>query len=77
VNSRWVRALPLLLSSSVLFIAGAFMFFRAADNVASIASMTAGVLAFGAWMATACIDWFEGKPQQPPAIEESEEDAGA
>lgn len=60
-DRAWFRALPLLLSSSVLLIAGALMFFRAEDSVASIASMTAGVLAFGAWMATAIIDWYAAR----------------
>jgi hypothetical protein len=65
MNDRaWLKALPLLLMSTILFIAGAFAFFRAADSVASIASMTAGVMAFGAWSATAIVDWYQGHPPQ-------------
>jgi hypothetical protein len=82
-DRAWVRSLPLLLMSTVLFLAGALMFFRAEDSVASIASMTAGVLAFGAWTATAVIDWYEGHPPVQrdagvlPAIHEVPDDPDA
>ena len=75
MNSRWVRSLPLLLSAAVLFIAGALMFYKSGDTTASISSMTAGVLAFGAWVVTAVIDWHEGKPQQVVQSEEGNDDS--
>lgn len=59
-NDRaWLRSLPLLLSAGVLMIAGAFAFFKADDQIASVAAFTAGLMLLGSWVATAIIDWHQ------------------
>jgi hypothetical protein len=91
MTERWVRALPLLLSSSVLLIAAAYAFFQGKNGTASIASFAAGLILLGAWATTAVVDWYEGHEQRallgddstskPPityqSSEESEDNAGA
>jgi hypothetical protein len=77
MNSRWVRALPLLLSSSVLLIAAAWAFFQGKNNTASIAAFASGLVLLGTWATTAVVDWYEGHPQRtpqeiPPAASEEE-----
>jgi hypothetical protein len=64
VDARWIRALPLLLSSSVLLIAAAWAFFQGKNGTASIASFAAGLVLLGAWATTAVVDWSEGNPQR-------------
>jgi hypothetical protein len=63
MDSRWVRALPLLLSSSVLLIAAAWAFFQGKNNTASIAAFAAGLILLGTWATTAIVDWNEGHEQ--------------
>jgi putative effector of murein hydrolase LrgA (UPF0299 family) len=46
----WVRNLPLLFVGGVLGVAGAWVFFDRGDTVASIASMTLGVVLVTAWL---------------------------
>jgi putative effector of murein hydrolase LrgA (UPF0299 family) len=46
----WVRNLPLLFVGGVLGVAGAWVFFDRGDSVASIASMTLGVVLVTAWL---------------------------
>jgi hypothetical protein len=70
MNARWVRALPLLLSSSVLLIAAAWAFFQGKNNTASIAAFAAGLILLGTWATTAVVDWYQGQPQEPPAEED-------
>jgi hypothetical protein len=47
--------------SSLLMIGAAWAFFRGNDNTASIAAFSAGLILLGAWLASAIIDWHEGK----------------
>jgi uncharacterized beta-barrel protein YwiB (DUF1934 family) len=47
--------------SSLLMIGAAWAFFRGKDNTASIAAFSAGLILLGAWLASAIIDWHEGK----------------
>jgi hypothetical protein len=61
----WVRSLPLLLMSSLLMLAAAWMFFQGKDNTASIAAFSAGLVLLGSWLATAVVDWHEGHPTPP------------
>jgi hypothetical protein len=60
--------------SSLLMVGAAWAFFKGKDNTASIAAFSAGLLLLGAWLATAIVDWYEGKPQRPPHIEEESDD---
>jgi hypothetical protein len=60
-DRAWLRALPLLLMSSLLMIGAAWAFFAGKDNTASIAAFSAGLILLGAWLASAVIDWHEGK----------------
>lgn len=64
-DRRWLRALPLLLSSSLLLLGGALVFYRAGDNTASTAAFTAGLLLLGAWATTAVVDWYRQRPPRP------------
>jgi hypothetical protein len=70
MNSRWVRALPLLLSSSVLLIAAAWAFFQGDNNTASIAAFAAGLLLLGSWATTAIVDWWMGDAPTGPEVEQ-------
>jgi putative effector of murein hydrolase LrgA (UPF0299 family) len=49
-TKSWVRNLPLLFVGGVLGVAGAWVFFDRGDSVASIASMTLGVVLVTAWL---------------------------
>lgn len=60
-DRAWLRSLPLLLMSSLLMIGAAWAFFAGKDNTASIAAFSAGLILLGAWLASAVIDWHEGK----------------
>jgi predicted membrane protein len=64
-DKRWLRALPLLLASSLLLLGGSFAFYRAGDNTASTAAFTAGLLLLGAWATTAVVDWYRQRPPRP------------
>lgn len=77
MNSRWVRALPLLLSSSVLLIAAAWAFFQGKNNTASIAAFAAGLVLLGTWATTAIVDWYEGHAPKGPNVEEEQGDQPA
>lgn len=63
-NSTWLRSLPLLLMSSLLLLGAAWAFFQGNDGTASIAAFAAGLVLLGSWLATAVIDWHQGKSQQ-------------
>lgn len=56
-DRTFIRSLPLLLTASVLLIAGAYFFFTKENSVLSIAAATAGVFLLGMWSATAVSDW--------------------
>jgi hypothetical protein len=53
----WLRSLPLLLVGGVALIAGAMWFYKAQDNIASVAAMTLGVVLISMWAATCVGDW--------------------
>lgn len=73
MNDRWIKALPLLLSSSVLLIAAAWAFFQGKNNTASIAAFASGLILLGAWATTAVVDWYEGHPQYSEDSKRDEE----
>ena len=56
----WRRFLP------VLMIAGAFAFFRADDQIASVAAFTAGLVLLGAWLTTAVVEWHRNLTRDTP-----------
>lgn len=56
-DRAWVKTLPLLLTASILLIAGAFMFWQQGNTVLSNAAAAVGVFLLGAWSATAIADW--------------------
>ena len=60
-DRKWVRALPLLLTSSILLVFAAWAFFKGGDTTASTASFAAGLIILGAWVVTAVVDWHESK----------------
>jgi hypothetical protein len=60
----WLRSLPLLLMSSILMIGAAWAFFAGKDNTASVAAFSAGLILLGAWLTTAVVDWWAGRPQK-------------
>jgi phosphotransferase system glucose/maltose/N-acetylglucosamine-specific IIC component len=73
--ARWVRALPLLLSASILLIGAAWAFAKDRNGTGSVAAFTAGLILLGAWVTTAVVDWHEGQPQRPEdSPEQHEED---
>jgi hypothetical protein len=63
-DRTWLRALPLLLMSSLLMIAAAWAFFAGKDNTASIAAFSAGLVLLGAWLTSAIVDWHAGRAQK-------------
>ena len=65
MDRRYLQALPLLLSSSILLIAAAWAFFQGKNGTASVASFAAGLILLGAWAATCIADWATGRPQHP------------
>jgi hypothetical protein len=69
-GERWARALPLLLTASLLMVAAAWAFFAGKDNTASIAAFSAGLLLLGSWLTTAVVDWWAGKPQHMDELQE-------
>jgi ACR3 family arsenite efflux pump ArsB len=56
--------LPLLLLGAGLMVAAAWAFFQGKDNTASVAAFTAGLILLGAWLTTAIVDWWSGRPQR-------------
>jgi thiol:disulfide interchange protein len=70
----WLRSLPLLLAGSVLMVAAAWAFFQGEDNTASVAAFTAGLILLGAWLTTAIVDWWAGRPQRITDVEDGGED---
>jgi hypothetical protein len=50
--------------SSLLMIGAAWAFFRGNDNTASIAAFSAGLILLGAWLTTAIVDWWAGRPHR-------------
>jgi hypothetical protein len=75
-GDRWARSLPLLLTGSLLMVAAAWAFFKGEDNTASVAAFTAGLILLGAWLTTAIVDWWAGRPQRMTDLEESDGEAG-
>lgn len=55
-DKAWLRSLPLLLSAAILMIAGAFAFFRAGDQIASIAAFSTALILLGAWIYSVVIE---------------------
>jgi hypothetical protein len=68
-DRTWLRALPLLLMSSLLMIAAAWAFFAGKVNTASIAAFSAGLVLLGAWLSSAIVDWHAGRAQKLDADE--------
>jgi putative effector of murein hydrolase LrgA (UPF0299 family) len=66
----WIRNLPLLFVGGVLGVAGAWVFFDKGDSVASIASMTLGVVLVTAWLVMEVIRIHEDRKQQRRAVDE-------
>jgi putative effector of murein hydrolase LrgA (UPF0299 family) len=62
-TKSWVRNLPLLFVGGVLGVAGAWVFFDKGDSVASIASMTLGVVLVTAWLVMEIIRIHEDRKQ--------------
>lgn len=56
-DRAWVKTLPLLLTASILLLAGAFMFWKQGNSVLSNAAAAVGVFLLGSWAATAIADW--------------------
>jgi predicted membrane protein len=71
-DKAYIRSLPLLLTGGVLFCGGAFFFWNKGDTVASIASMTMGVVLVSMWAATAILDWWEAHRRRKQQHEEEE-----
>jgi thiol:disulfide interchange protein len=69
-SERWARALPLILTSSLLLVAAAWAFFQGKDNTASVAAFTAGLIMLGSWLTTAIVDWWSGRPQRMADVED-------
>jgi putative effector of murein hydrolase LrgA (UPF0299 family) len=59
----WVRNLPLLFVGGILGVAGAWVFFDKGDSVASIASMTLGVVLVTSWLVMEIIRIHEDRKQ--------------
>jgi putative effector of murein hydrolase LrgA (UPF0299 family) len=62
-SKSWARNLPLLFVGGVLGCAGAWVFFDKGDSVASIASMTLGVVLVTAWLVMEVIRIHEDRKQ--------------
>jgi hypothetical protein len=73
-DRAWVRSLPLLLLGAGLMVAAAWAFFQGKDNTASVAAFTAGLILLGAWLTTAIVDWWAGRPQRMADVEDGGED---
>lgn len=56
-DKTWVKTLPLLLTASLLLIAGALAIWKQGNNVLSISCAAVGVFLLGTWSATAVADW--------------------
>jgi putative effector of murein hydrolase LrgA (UPF0299 family) len=63
-TKSWVRNLPLLFVGGVLGVAGAWVFFDRGDSVASIASMTLGVVLVTAWLVMEVIRIHEDRKKE-------------
>jgi putative effector of murein hydrolase LrgA (UPF0299 family) len=63
-TKSWVRNLPLLFVGGVLGVAGAWVFFDKGDSVASIASMTLGVVLVTAWLVMEIIRIHEDRKRE-------------
>jgi putative effector of murein hydrolase LrgA (UPF0299 family) len=62
-TKSYVRNLPLLFVGGVLGVVGAWAFFDRGDSVASIASMTLGVVLVTAWLVMEVIRIHEDRKQ--------------
>jgi putative effector of murein hydrolase LrgA (UPF0299 family) len=63
-DRAWLRSLPLLFVGGVLGVAGAWVFFDKGDSVASIASMTLGVVLVTAWLVMEIIRIHEDRKRE-------------